>query len=58
MATISDLADGKRIGRPAGIRQGYFKCATGSHFVFYRQSDSSLDVIRVLHQRMDAPTYL
>jgi toxin ParE1/3/4 len=58
MAAIAELARGTRTGRPIGIRTGYFKYPVGSHFVFYRQSDSSLDVIRVLHQRMDAPAYL
>jgi toxin ParE1/3/4 len=58
MAAIADLAHGTRTGRPIGIRERYFKYAVGSHFVFYCQSDLSLDVIRVLHQRMDAPAYL
>ena len=58
MAAIAELAQGTRTGRPVGIREGYFKYAAGSHFIFYRQSDSSLDVIRVLHQRMEAPAHL
>lgn len=55
---FAGLAAGTKIGRPVDVREGYFKYAVGSHFVFYRQSDSSLDVIRVLHQRMDTSAHL
>ena len=58
MAAIEALAHGIKTGRPVDIREGYFKYAAGSHFVFYRQSDSSLDVIRILHQRMDTEAHL
>jgi toxin ParE1/3/4 len=37
------------------IRPGYRKLAVGSHVLFYRVADSGLiDVIRILHRRMDA----
>jgi toxin ParE1/3/4 len=58
IATIEALADGRKVGRPADIREGYFKRAVGRHLVFYRQSDSTLDVIRILHQRMDVERHL
>jgi toxin ParE1/3/4 len=58
MAAIEDLAAGVKIGRPVSVRAGYFKHPVGSHFVFYRQSDSSLNVIRILHQRMDVDAHL
>jgi toxin ParE1/3/4 len=58
MAAIAALARGTRTGRPVDIREGYFKYATGLHFVFYQQSDSSLDVFRVLHRRMNASAHL
>src|SRR4051794_20999673 len=58
MAAIEGLAAGVKTGRPVTIRAGYFKYPVGSHFVFYRQSDAGLDVIRILHQRMDAEAHL
>ena len=58
MGTIGDLAQGVRTGRPVDVREGYFKYQVGSHLVFYRLSGSSLDVIRVLHQRMDIAAHL
>lgn len=58
VAAFQGLAAGVKTGRSVDVREGYFKYAVGSHFVFYRLSDSSLDVIRVLHQRMDAKRHL
>lgn len=39
------------------IRTGYRRYAIGSHLIFFVEHDDSVDVIRVLHQRMD-PTRL
>ena len=58
IAVIEKIARGIKTGRPVNIREGYLKYAVGSHFVFYRQADSSLDVIRILHQRMDVEAHL
>ena len=54
------LAGGTRQGHPIdAIRPGYRKLAVASHFLFYRVTDTGLiDVVRVLHQRMDPPTQL
>jgi toxin ParE1/3/4 len=58
------LADGRRQGRPIDdIRPGYRKLAVGSHVLFYRLfyrvADAGLiDVIRILHQRMDVAAHL
>jgi toxin ParE1/3/4 len=35
------------------IRAGYVKCPTGSHVLFYRLITGGIDVIRILHERMD-----
>jgi toxin ParE1/3/4 len=36
------------------IRDGYFKLSVGSHFLCYRLTDTGvLEVVRILHQRMD-----
>lgn len=52
------LAAGQREGRRCDIREGYFKCPAGSHVIFYRLIGSNLDVIRILHQRMDVERHL
>ena len=52
------LTEGRKQGRSIDeIRQGYRKLAVGSHFLFYRLTDTGeIDVIRILHQRMDFPS--
>jgi toxin ParE1/3/4 len=48
------------IGRPGDeIRAGYRKLAAGSHTLFYRITvEGVIDVVRVLHQRMDVDRHL
>jgi len=58
MEAIAALANGTKTGRQVDIRAGYLKYMASSHYVFYRRSDLSLDVIRILHQRMDASAHL
>ena len=58
VVAFKDLAAGKKTGRPVNIREGYFKHPVGAHVVFYRFSESSLIVVRVLHQRMDVGLHL
>lgn len=58
VAAFKGLAKGTKTGRPVDVREGYFKYAVGSHFAFYRQSSTGIDVIRILHQRMDAQRHL
>jgi len=54
------LALGKFKGRNVDfIRQGYFKKPVGSHFVFYRHPGlKTMEVVRILHQRMDIERHL
>lgn len=40
------------------IREGYRRYAIGSHLIFYRSRTDGIDVIRVLHQRMDPARHL
>ena len=58
MDAIEELASGQKQGRKADIREGYLKYAVGRHFVFFRRSDGMTDVIRVLHQSMEAGLHL
>jgi toxin ParE1/3/4 len=53
--TIERAAAEPRIGRDCGdIRPGYRRLAAGSHHVYYRHTDAALiEVVRILHQRMD-----
>ncbi|WP_432612799.1 type II toxin-antitoxin system RelE/ParE family toxin [Mesorhizobium mediterraneum] len=40
------------------IRPGLLKYPIGSHVLFLRIGDKSIDVVRILHQRMDYPRHL
>jgi toxin ParE1/3/4 len=40
------------------IRQGYWKYHVGRHVIFYRQSGVDIEIIRILHERMDMDTRL
>ncbi|MDP7545873.1 MAG: type II toxin-antitoxin system RelE/ParE family toxin [Alphaproteobacteria bacterium] len=54
-----ELADGVRKGRDVGsIRAGYRKQICGSHFVFYRTTVAGLEIVRILHQRMNVEFHL
>ncbi|WP_414975922.1 type II toxin-antitoxin system RelE/ParE family toxin [Gordonia sp. (in: high G+C Gram-positive bacteria)] len=44
--------------RSDDVRAGYRKYATGSHLVFYVQAGESVDIIRILHRRMDPARHL
>jgi toxin ParE1/3/4 len=58
MAAINALASGSKIGQRSDIRAGYWKYKVGMHVVYYQYSDEYLDVIRILHGRMDVDTRL
>lgn len=42
------------------LRSGYYRSRVKSHFIFYRveQESSSVQIIRILHQRMDVESHL
>lgn len=58
VTAFEDLATGRKTGRPVDIREGCFKYPVGAHVVFYRVSRSGVDVLRVLHRRMDVDRHL
>ncbi len=35
------------------VRKGYRKSRCGSHVIFFKVTSDGIDVVRVLHQRMD-----
>jgi len=56
---IERAAENPAVGRACPeIRRGYYKLAGGSHILFYRRIDNGIEVIRILHSRMDASRHL
>ena len=54
IGALERIASGKRRGRACDeLRPGYFRYPYESHVVFYKLNGKNVDVIRVLHQRMD-----
>ena len=58
VAAIEGLASGSNIWQRADVREGYWKYKVGMHVVYFRSSDRYLDVIRILHGRMDVDLHL
>ncbi|MEP7303888.1 MAG: type II toxin-antitoxin system RelE/ParE family toxin [Acidobacteriota bacterium] len=54
------LTDERLSGRAIDdVRAGYFKLSVGSHFLCYRFTGiGTIEIIRILHQRMDIPERL
>jgi toxin ParE1/3/4 len=48
-STSTDISD---------VRSGYRKKKSGSHVIFFKLIDDGIDVIRILHQRMDFDRHL
>ncbi|MGB1248031.1 MAG: type II toxin-antitoxin system RelE/ParE family toxin [Chitinophagales bacterium] len=56
MDEIEYLADNPANGTNYGnVRKGYFRSRIKSHFIFYKinQNKDEVEIIRILHQRMD-----
>jgi toxin ParE1/3/4 len=57
--SLETLAADPRLGRTCDeVRAGYRKYPVGSHVVFYRVVEGEIDVVRILHQRMDFEQHL
>ena len=53
-AAIKAAAGNPHLGRACDdIRAGYFKLRCGSHVLFYRKTAAGIDIVRILHARMD-----
>jgi toxin ParE1/3/4 len=53
------IAKNPRSGRDCSeIRAGYHRYPVGSHVMFYRIGDDSIEVVRILHQRMEYGRHL
>ncbi|SJM55640.1 type II toxin-antitoxin system RelE/ParE family toxin [Gulosibacter sp. 10] len=58
-AAIERIADDPRRGRSCDeIREGYRRYGIGRHLLFYTADAENVDVIRILHQRMDPARHL
>ncbi len=40
------------------VRKGYRKIRSGSHVIFFKLTRDGIDVVRILHQRMDFERHL
>lgn len=51
---LARIAEDPRRGRPCDeIREGYRRYGIASHHIFFVARSDGVDVIRILHQRMD-----
>jgi len=58
-AAIERIADEPHRGRACDeIREGYRRYSIGSHLLFFVERADGVDVIRILHQRMDPTRHL
>ena len=55
-----ELSDNPGQGRKIDdIRKGYYKYRIGKHIFFYRLvSENDIEIVRILHQRMDIESHL
>ncbi len=58
-AAFERITEDPRRGRECEeVRVGYRRYGVGSHIVFFNERTDSVDVIRILHQRMDPTLHL
>lgn len=58
-ACFDRLADNPRLGRRAEhLGAGLRRYEHRSHIIFYQQTGTHLQIVRVLHYRMEAPRHL
>ena len=57
--SFKDLAENPSQGQRCDeIRDGYRKFPSGRHPIFYRELAGGIEIVRVLHERMDMGTHL
>ena len=58
-ATCEALGGGNLVGLSAeDIRAGYRKIGVGSHVMYYREREGTLEIVRLLHRRMDVTRHI
>ena len=56
---LTGLASGRIQGRSAEhVREGYLKHPAGSHVIYFRPADYGIEIVRILHGRMDVERHL
>lgn len=55
---FSELAASQRSGLKCDVREGYFKIPVGAHVAYYRQGADAIEIVRILHGRMDVNRHL
>lgn len=61
MDEIEYLTKNPKLGKDySNVRRGYFRSKIKSHFIFYKinQKERVIEIIRILHQRMDVESRL
>lgn len=57
-AMQSLAADSSASSEITAVRNGYRKITSGSHVIFFRNTSDTLEVVRILHQKMDFDRHL
>lgn len=58
-AAIDAVAANPGLGRPCDeVRPGYRRHRAGSHLILYRKTSGAIDIVRVLHEKMDIGSQL
>jgi len=58
-SALDRVAENPELGRQrTELAQGYRSIAVGSHMIIYRIAGQTLDIVRILHSRMDPTTQL
>lgn len=58
-AAIDAVAANPKLGRLYDdVRAGYRRHRAGYHLIFYREMSGAIDVVRVLHEKMDVESHL
>ena len=53
-ASMESLTEFPKIGADSShVRNGYRKLRSGSHLIFYIPHNDGIEVVRILHERMD-----
>jgi toxin ParE1/3/4 len=56
---IETVAANPKLGRRYDeIRAGYRRHRAGSHLIMYRERSDAIDIVRVLHEKMDIGSHL
>jgi toxin ParE1/3/4 len=58
LAACAGIVTGEKVGRPFPRRPELMKALVGSHAIYFRLAGGKVQVVRILHQAMDAERHL